>query len=150
MFGKRALVILPCLSWLMAEKCEDPISNAHGCFNGQIKIMVVGSYSLMIYGFCLSSPMQDQELDWYPWLILSLKKYISHHNNLALDFLSPEWPDPPPPCLRIAHTLPVSINKDNICIPTHVHYRHRGRLREILTKNARNLLYKAGIRLKLD
>ena len=64
--GKEALVVLANLSRLMAAKPEEPISHVCGWVNGRIAITVVRSYSHMIRGARLPSPLRDRELDWDP------------------------------------------------------------------------------------
>ena len=60
MLEKEALILLTNLSQLMVAKLKEPISHVHGWFNGQIAIAVARSYSRMIHGTHLSSPLIDQ------------------------------------------------------------------------------------------
>ena len=48
MLGKEALVIVGNLSQLMADKMDESISHMFDWINGQIKIVVASSYSLII------------------------------------------------------------------------------------------------------
>ena len=61
--GNEALVILSNLSQLMAEKLEEPISHVRGWFNRCIAITLTGLYSRIIYGYCLTSPLQERNPD---------------------------------------------------------------------------------------
>ena len=66
MLGREALAVLVNLSRLMAEKIDEPILHVQGWINGQIAIMAARSYSRMIRGAQLPSPLRDQEPDWDP------------------------------------------------------------------------------------
>ena len=50
----------------MVEKRDEPILQVREWINGQITIVVVKYYSLMIRGAQLPSPLQDREPDWDP------------------------------------------------------------------------------------
>ena len=56
----------------MASKMDKPISHVYIYINGQITITVVRSYSRMIRGARLESPLQDREPDWDPELGIEL------------------------------------------------------------------------------
>ena len=64
MIGREDLVIVANLSGLMAEKNYEPILHVRGWINGLIAIVVARSYSRMIRGDQLPSPLRDQESDW--------------------------------------------------------------------------------------
>ena len=66
MLGREALVVLTNLIQLMAAKMDEPISHVHGWINGRIPILVARSYSQMIRGDRLPSPLRDREPDWEP------------------------------------------------------------------------------------
>ena len=66
MLGKEALVVLYQFSQFMAEKREEPLSQVQGWVNGQTEIAVAGSYSWMISGARLLSPLREQEPESYP------------------------------------------------------------------------------------
>ena len=66
MLGKEALIVLTNLIRLMAKKLEEPLSHVCGWVNGRIIIAVARSYSRMIRGDRLPSPLWDQEPDWDP------------------------------------------------------------------------------------
>ena len=57
--GKEALVVLPNVSRLMAEKLEKPISHVCGCVNGRIAITVAAFYSHMIIGARLPNSLYN-------------------------------------------------------------------------------------------
>ena len=48
----------------MAEKREEPLLQVRRRVNGHITIAVARSYSQMIRGACLSSPLREREPDW--------------------------------------------------------------------------------------
>ena len=64
--GSRALVVLYRLSRVISEKREEPISQVRGWVNGNIAISIVRSYSQIICGDWLPSPLREQELYWDP------------------------------------------------------------------------------------
>ena len=66
MLGKEVLIIITNLSRLMAAKLEELISHVRSWVNGQLTILFMRSYYHMFFGYCLPSPLQDQELDWDP------------------------------------------------------------------------------------
>ena len=72
MLGREALVILSKLIWFMAEKREEPLSQVRGWVNGLIAIAVARSYSQMISGARLPSPLREQETVWDPELGIGL------------------------------------------------------------------------------
>ena len=72
MLGKETLVVLANMSRLMAAKMDEPISHVRGWVNGPIVIVVARSYSGMIRGACITSPLQDREPDWELGLGLGL------------------------------------------------------------------------------
>ena len=106
MLWKDALDAIMYLRQLMAEKLKEPISDIRGWVNGQIVIAVARSYSHMICGARLPSPLRD----WYIYFelgsFLVLAQYILVQNNLvrtsAQNVSPPTWARPPP-SPRIAH-----------------------------------------------
>ena len=72
MLGTEALVVLTQLSQIMAVIMDEPISHVRGWINGRIAITVVRSYSHMICGARLPSPLRDREPDWDPELGIGL------------------------------------------------------------------------------
>ena len=66
MLGREALVILSKLSRLMAVKRAKPLSQLWGWVNVRIAIAVVRSYSRMIRGARLPSPLWEREPYWDP------------------------------------------------------------------------------------
>ena len=64
MIGREALVSLPQLSQIMAKKRKDPLLQVRGWVNIRITIAVVRSYSRMIRGARLPSPLQEQDPGW--------------------------------------------------------------------------------------
>ena len=64
LLGREALVVISQLSQTMAEKREEPLSQVQGWLNGHIDIAVARSYSRMIRGAWLPSPLQKQEPGW--------------------------------------------------------------------------------------
>ena len=64
MLLEKALCVLINLSQLVSAQMEKPILHVHGWINSQIKIAVAGSYSHMICGTRLTSPVQDRDNDW--------------------------------------------------------------------------------------
>ena len=66
MLGMEALVVLVQLSRTMAAKREEPIFQVRGWVNGQIANAVAKSYSCMIHGDLLPSPLWEREPDWDP------------------------------------------------------------------------------------
>ena len=64
MIGKEALIILATLIQLMEEIFKEPISHVHGCVNGRIATTVVRFYYCMIHRGCLTSNLQDRDMDW--------------------------------------------------------------------------------------
>ena len=72
MLKREDLVILSNLSQLMAEKLKVPISHVCGWVKGRITIAIANSYSCMIHGDFLPSPLWDRDPDWYLVLDLGL------------------------------------------------------------------------------
>ena len=66
MIGREALVVLSRLILVMVEKSEEPLSQVREWVNRRIAIAVVRSYSQMIRGSRLPSPLREQEPDWDP------------------------------------------------------------------------------------
>ena len=66
MLGREALVVLFQLSQFMEEKREEPLFQVRGWVKGHITIAVARSYSRMIRGDRLPSPLQEREPDWDP------------------------------------------------------------------------------------
>ena len=64
MLGRESLVVLSQLIRVMAEKREEPLLQVQGWVNGRIAIAVARSYSWMIRGAWLPSPLQEQEPVW--------------------------------------------------------------------------------------
>ena len=64
MLEKEALIVLTNLSQLMAAKIEEPILHVRGWVNGRIAIKVGRSYSHMIRGARLPSPLRYRYPDW--------------------------------------------------------------------------------------
>ena len=62
--GKDAQVILATFSQPMAAKMEEPIFYIKGWFNGLIAITVAGSYSRILHGARVTSPLQNQNTYW--------------------------------------------------------------------------------------
>ena len=62
--GREALVVLLQLSRVMSEKREEPLSQVRGWVNGKTEISVVISYSQMICGARLPSPLRERDPDW--------------------------------------------------------------------------------------
>ena len=61
MLGREALVVISQLGRVMAEKREEePLSQVRGWVNGRIAIAVSRSYSRMIRGARLPSPLRGQ------------------------------------------------------------------------------------------
>ena len=60
MLGKEVQVLLATLSQLVAAKTEEPILHVKGWFNSRIAIAVAKSYSWMIRGARITSPLQTQ------------------------------------------------------------------------------------------
>ena len=56
----------------MAEKREEPILQVRGWLNGKITISIARSYSQMIRGARIPSPLQEQEPGWDPELGIGL------------------------------------------------------------------------------
>ena len=50
----------------MADERDDPLSHIRGWINVQIEIAVARSYSRMIRGARLHSPLRNREPDWDP------------------------------------------------------------------------------------
>ena len=71
---KEALVVLANFSQPMAAKMEEPISHMQGWVNIWITIAVKISYSRMIRGAFLLSPLWGRETDWESGLGLGLVK----------------------------------------------------------------------------
>ena len=70
------IVILTSFSQLIATKIEEPPSQLFDWSNYWIEILVAKSYSHMVCGARLPSPLQDREPDWDPGLGLNLAQYI--------------------------------------------------------------------------
>ena len=64
LLGREALVVISQLILVMVYKREEPLLQVRGWVNGRIDIAVVRSYSRMICGARLPSPLREQELDW--------------------------------------------------------------------------------------
>ena len=64
MIGRESLVILAQLSLIIAPKMDKPISHVQDWINSRIAIAFTRSYSCIIYGSQLPSPLQDREPDW--------------------------------------------------------------------------------------
>ena len=64
MLGREALFVIANYSQLMAAKMDEPILHVHVWINGRIAIAVTRSYSKMIGGDQLPSPLRDQEMEW--------------------------------------------------------------------------------------
>ena len=64
--GKESLVLLSQLSQVMEEKREEPLPQVRGWVNGRIAIAVSRSYSQMICGARLPSPLRERETGWNP------------------------------------------------------------------------------------
>ena len=62
--AREALDVLSQSSRVMAEKREEPLLQVQGWVNGRITIAVVRSYSRMIRGSWLPSPLREREMDW--------------------------------------------------------------------------------------
>ena len=60
----ESLVVLSQLSQVMVEKREDPLLQIQEWVKGCIKIAVARSYSRMIRGARLPSPLREREPDW--------------------------------------------------------------------------------------
>ena len=73
MLGKEALVVLYQLSRVMSEKREEPLFQVRWWVNVRITIAVAKSYSRMIRGARLPSPLQEQEPIWDPELGIGLQ-----------------------------------------------------------------------------
>ena len=56
----------------MEDKMEEPLSQLREWVNGRTEIAVARSYSHMIRGARLPSPLQEQELVWDPELGIRL------------------------------------------------------------------------------
>ena len=76
MLGMEALVVISQLSRFMAEKMEEPLFQVNGWVNGPIVIDVAMSYSQMISGAQLPSPLRDRELDWDQESGIGLSGYV--------------------------------------------------------------------------
>ena len=72
MIGKESLVILTNLIRLMAEKMDEPISHVHVWINGRSEIAAARSYSQIICGDRLPSPLRDRDPDWDPASVFGL------------------------------------------------------------------------------
>ena len=72
MLEKEALIVLENLSRIMAAKMEEPIFHVRGSIKGWIVIVVMISYSRIICGARLPSPLQDSDPDWGLSLSLSM------------------------------------------------------------------------------
>ena len=83
MLGREALVILANLSRRMAAKMDEPIFHMQGWINRLITITVARSYSCMICGDWLPSPLHDQDPYWGPESGLGLAQQIALQNNFA-------------------------------------------------------------------
>ena len=64
MLGRGALVVLSQLSRFTAEKREEPLLQVREWVNGRITITVASSYSRMIRGARLPSPLWEREPGW--------------------------------------------------------------------------------------
>ena len=65
MLGREALIVLAQMNRTMAERRGTPFART-GVGNGRTAIAVVRSYSRMIRGARLPSPLRDREPDWDP------------------------------------------------------------------------------------
>ena len=66
LLGGEVLVVISQLIQVMADKREEPLSQVRGWVNRRIAIDVARSYSRMICGAWLPSPLREQEPDWDP------------------------------------------------------------------------------------
>ena len=64
MLGREVMVVLSQLSRVMSARRAKPLSQVRGWVNGRIAIAVVKSYSRMIRGARLPSPLWEREPDW--------------------------------------------------------------------------------------
>ena len=96
------------LSRDMAEKMEEPLSQVRGWVNGIIEIAVARSYSQMIYGAWLPSPLQEQEPVWDPESGIGLagKTACPDKNMYEAEDASKQPKDPPPPQPRTTRGNP--------------------------------------------
>ena len=62
--GKEDQVVLATLSRFMAAKMDEPILHVKGWVNGRIAITVTRSYSRVLRGARVPSPLRTQEPDW--------------------------------------------------------------------------------------
>ena len=67
----------------MAVKMEELISHVRGWVNSQIEITVAISYSHMIHGAHILSPMQDRSTTWEVGLGLELAEQIAFQNSFT-------------------------------------------------------------------
>ena len=74
MLGREALVVIYPLSRVMAEKREEHLSQVRGWVNGKITIAVTRSYSQVIRGAWLPSPLWEWEPGWYPESVFRLAR----------------------------------------------------------------------------
>ena len=72
MLRREALVVLSQLIQLMAEKIAEPLLQVRGWVNSQIEIAVARSYSQMIRGSLLPSPLWEKDPDWDPESVIGL------------------------------------------------------------------------------
>ena len=72
MLGRESLVELLKLSQVMAAKRAEPLSQVWGWVNSRTTIAVARSYSQMIRGAQLPSPLWKRDQDWYPELVIVL------------------------------------------------------------------------------
>ena len=66
MLGRESIFVLSQLSQVMAQKREETLLQVQGCVNRHITIIIARSYSQMIRGARLPSPLREQEPDWDP------------------------------------------------------------------------------------
>ena len=72
MLRREALVVLLQLIQLMAEEIAEPLLQVRGWVNSQIAIAVARSYSQMIRGSLLPSPLWEKDPDWDPESVIGL------------------------------------------------------------------------------
>ena len=68
LLGREALVVISQLIRVMSEKREEPLSQVQGWLNVRISIAVERSYSRMVRGAQLPSPLREREPAWDPEL----------------------------------------------------------------------------------
>ena len=100
MLGREALIVLSQLHWVIAEKRAEPLSQVRGWVNRWMKITVMRSYSQMIRGSRLPSPLREQESDWDTESGIGLADYTtrpSKNTYMAKDASKPPMRPPLPP-----------------------------------------------------